>query len=140
MVGLEVALELGDGVEVHLAAGPPARAPAVQGVLRRRSLFRGGRRRGSALFPRLLMLLLRRMRMMRIGGRRPMEVAEVLLIEAVAASMTSAALGKTVTVVALQRRGARPPVAVAVDVVHWEVVVISLKSEECTNCEFHTLV
>ena len=78
--------------------------------------------------------------MMRIGGRRPMEVAEVLLIEAVAASMTSAALGKTVTVVALQRRGARPPVAVAVDVVHWEVVVIYLKSEECTNCEFHTLV
>ena len=52
-----------------------------------------------------------------------MEVAEVLLIEAVSASVTSEAAA----VAALQRRGTRLTVAVAVDVLHWKVIVIALK-------------
>ena len=52
-----------------------------------------------------------------------MEVAEVLLIEAVSASVTSEAAA----VAALQRRGTRLTVAVAVDVLHWKVIVIDLK-------------
>ena len=49
VVRREVALELCDGVEVHLAPRPPARAAAVQGMIIRRLFC--GRRRGAALLP-----------------------------------------------------------------------------------------